>query len=233
MERTRKPTPTKAIIIKKSAELIFKNGFSKTTATEVCKLADISKGNLTYYFPTKEDLLALLVQMMIDFQWKEMENTAGEGKNSILSYCLELTIFIAMGEEFFQMRDCIEAAYSSPITLDRIRSNDIPKIKQVFSAYTSDWDDARFFNIGNIILGIEYATFIHTEHIAPIEDRIKWALDSIMMLFGISEELRNVQIQKVLSMNYRQIGRDVYEKFKQYVLETNGSVIDNTIGNIS
>ena len=233
MERTRKPTPTKAIIIKKSAELIFKNGFSKTTTTEVCKLADISKGNLTYYFPTKEDLLALLVQMMIDFQWKEMENTAGEGKSSILSYCLELTTMVAMGEEFPQMRDCIEAAYSSPIMLDLIRKNDIPKIKQVFAAYTSDWDEDRFFNVGTIISGIEYATFMHTEHMASIEDRIKWALDTILMLFGIPEELRNAKIQKVLSMNYLQIGREVYEKFKQYVAETSGSVLDDAIGNIS
>jgi hypothetical protein len=34
-------------------------------------------------------------------------------------------------------------------------------------------------------------------------------------------------------MNYLQIGREVYEKFKQYVAETNGSVIDNAMGDIS
>ena len=79
----RKPTPTKAIIIKSASELFFENGFSKTTATELCKKANISTGNLTFYFPTKEHILADIVKMMCDFQWKEMEKWANEGKSSL------------------------------------------------------------------------------------------------------------------------------------------------------
>ena len=121
MVRNRKPTPTKTLIIKSASELFFEHGFSKTTSTALCQKADISSGNLTFYFPTKEHILAVLVQMMIDYQWKEMEKAADEGKSSLLAYCLELTTLVAIGEEIPQMQDFLMAAYSHPMTLDFIR----------------------------------------------------------------------------------------------------------------
>lgn len=68
-------------------------------------------GNLTFYFPTKEYILAVLVQMMIDYQWKEMESAADKGKSSLLAYCLELSTLVAISEEFPEMNDFIAAVY--------------------------------------------------------------------------------------------------------------------------
>ena len=93
----------KAAIIKGASNLFFEIGYSKTTPKAVCEKADVGTGNLTYYFPTKQHLLAVLVQMMIDYQWKEMESAADEGKSSLLAYCLELTTLVAINEEIPQM----------------------------------------------------------------------------------------------------------------------------------
>ena len=229
MGRNRKPTPTKAVIIKAASELFFENGFSKTTSTEVCKKADISTGNLTFYFPTKEHILAVLVKMMIDFQWKEMEEQTDEGKSSLLAYCLELSTLAAIGEEFPEMQDFIAAAYSHPMTLDLIRANDTEKIKKVFGEYTENWSDEKYIAVEAIISGIEYGTIMRTEHSAALEQRIEGALDTVMSLFGISEDLRKSKISKVLSMDYRSIGRKVYEEFKQYVTETNEHALDEVL----
>ena len=119
------------------------------------------------------------------------------------------------------MQDFLFAAYSHPTTLDLIRINDTEKIKQVFTEYTVGWDDEKFTETETLISGIEYATLMHTEHTASIEHRIEGALNTIMMLFGVSEELRRTKIKKVLAMDYRAIGRKVYEDFKRYVTETN------------
>lgn len=216
-------------IIKASSELFFENGFSKTTPREVCEKAVVGTGNLTYYFPTKEHILAVLVNMMCDFQWKEMENATDEGKSSLLAYCLELTTLAAISEEVEQMRDFLVAAYAHPMTLDIIRANDFEKIKQVFGAYTPDWDDERYTEIEAIISGIEYATIMDTEHSATVEHRIEGALNSIMLLFGVPEETRRMKITKVLAMDYRAIGRRVYEDFKQYVTETNEKALEEVL----
>ena len=229
MARTRKPSPMKAAIIKAASELFFEKGFSKTTSAELCKKIDIGTGNLTFYFPTKEHILSVLVQMMIDFQWKEMEAQTDEGKSSLLAYCLELTTLAAIGEEIPQMNEFLTAAYSHPITLDLIRTNDTEKIKQVFTEYTVGWDDEKFIETEMLISGIEYATLMHTEHTASIERRIEGALNTIMMLFDVPEELRRTKIKKVLAMDYRAIGRKVYEDFKEYVTETNENALDEVL----
>ncbi len=229
MARTRKPSPMKAAIIKAASELFFEKGFSKTTSAELCKKIDIGTGNLTFYFPTKEHILSVLVQMMIDFQWKEMEAQTDEGKSSLLAYCLELTTLAAIGEEIPQMNEFLTAAYSHPTTLDLVRANDTEKIKKVFAEYTVGWDDEKFTETETLISGIEYATLMHTEHTASIEHRIEGALNTIMMLFGVPEELRRTKIKKVLAMDYRAIGRKVYEEFKEYVTESNENALDEVL----
>ena len=219
----------KAAIVKAASELFFEKGFSKTTLAELCKKIDIGTGNLTFYFPTKEHILSVLVQMMIDFQWKEMEAQTDEGKSSLLAYCLELTTLVALSEEIPQMQDFLFAAYSHPTTLDLIRTNDTEKIKQIFAEYTEGWDNEKFIETETLISGIEYATLMHTEHTASIERRIEGALNTIMMLFGVPEELRRTKIKKVLAMDYRAIGRKVYEDFKEYVTETNEHALDEVL----
>lgn len=229
MARTRKPSPMKAAIVKAASELFFEKGFSRTTSAELCKKIDIGTGNLTFYFPNKESILATLVQMMIDFQWKEMEAQTDEGKSSLLAYCLELTTLAAIGEEIPQMHEFLTAAYSHPTTLDLVRANDTEKIKQVFAEYTEGWDDEKFIETETLISGIEYATLMHTEHTATLEHRIEGALNTIMMMFGVPEELRKAKIKKVLAMDYRAIGRKVYEEFKEYVTESNENALDEVL----
>lgn len=227
--RNRTPSPTKAIIIKTGSELFFEKGFSMTTSTELCKKADISKGHLTFYFPTKEHILTVLVNMMCEHQWSEMEAAADEGKSSLLAYCLELTTLVAISEEIPQMSDFLIAAYTHPLTLELIRANDLEKVKQVFADYTSDWDEEKFIRTEAIVSGIEYATIMNTEHSTSVEHRIEGALNAIMLLFGVPEELRRKKIDRVLSMDYRSIGRKVYEDFKKYVTETNENALEEVL----
>ena len=221
MARTKQPSLLRAKIVKSASELFFDNGFSRTTSAELCKKVGMGTGNLTFYFPTKEHILAVLVQMMIEYQWKEMENAADEGKSSLLAYCLELSTLVAIAEDFPEMNDFIVAAYSHPMTLDLIRANDAEKVKQVFAEYTRDWDDERFTEIEAIVSGIEYGTIMKTQHSASVERRLEGALNTIMLLFGVPEEIRKMKVEKVLDMDYRAIGRTVYENFKRYVTETN------------
>ena len=220
LARTKQPSLLRAKIVKEASELFFVNGFSKTTSSDLCAKVGMGTGNLTFYFPTKEHILAVLVQMMIDYQWKEMENAADGGKSSLLAYCLELSTLVAISEEFPEMNDFIAAAYSHPMTLELIRANDVEKVKRVFEEYTTGWDDEKFNEMEAIVSGIEYATIMITEHSASAAHRIEGALNAIMMLFGVPEDIRRMKVEKVLRMDYRAIGRNVYEDFKKYVTET-------------
>ena len=129
------------------------------------------------------------------------------------------------------MQDFLTAAYTHPMTLDFIRANDAEKIKRVFGEYTADWSEEKFTAIEAIVSGIEYGTLMHTEHSAAVEHRIQGALDTIMLLFGVPEQTRRMKIAKVLAMDYRAIGRKIYEDFKCYVTECNEHSLDEVLKN--
>ncbi len=231
MAKERRQSPTKLEIIKVATELFLENGFSKTTSTEVCRKADISTGNLTFYFPTKEHILATLVNMICDFQWQIMQETTDEGNSSLLAYCLELTTIASVCEDVPQMHDLYTAAYYHPMTLDIIRANDTEKIKQVFSEYIKGWEEEKITEAEVIISGIEFATLMKTEHSASLPVRIEGALDTIMLIFGVPEDIRKMKIQKVLKMDYKAIGKRIYEDFKKYATETNENALEELMKN--
>ena len=51
---------TKLEIIQVATKLFLENGYSQTSPRMISDDLDISTGNLTYYFPTKEHLLAII-----------------------------------------------------------------------------------------------------------------------------------------------------------------------------
>ena len=227
MPRVKKESPTRLAIIRVAIDLFFEKGFSQTTATAVCRKADIGTGNLTFYFPTKEHILDVLVTMMCDYQWKLIEEATDEGNSSLLCYCLELATMAAISEEIPQMHDFYVSAYSHPMTLENIRANDVEKMKQVFGQFCPAWTEEQFVEAEAIVSGIEYATLMTTAHSASLPIRVEGALNAIMLLFGVPEELRKMKTQKVLAMDYRAIGRRVFEDFKQYVSEINEKAIED------
>ena len=126
---------TRLQIIQLAAKLYIENGYSKTTNKELATLLDLSPGNITFYFPTKDHLLSVLVNELCDFQALLMEQAAEEGKSSLLAYCLELTAMASACEESEITREFFVSAYSSELTLKLIRENGTKKTKAVFPMY--------------------------------------------------------------------------------------------------
>ena len=69
---------TKYEIIRTGTRLFLEKGYSATTPKLICDELDISTGNLTYYFPTKEHLLAVLADMLCKFQGKMLQSMVQE-----------------------------------------------------------------------------------------------------------------------------------------------------------
>ncbi len=53
-------------IMETAIELFNKNGYNTVSIRDISKVLHISPGNLTYYFPKKEDLLKAIVQMQYE-----------------------------------------------------------------------------------------------------------------------------------------------------------------------
>ena len=212
---------TKLEIIKLAAHLFVEEGYSKTTFARVARELELSTGNITFYFPGKEHLLAVLIDELFDYQNWLMEYETREGASSLLSYCLELTSIAAACEDDEVAKDFFSSAYRSPMILDLIRENDTEKTKRIFEQYRPDWTELEWRATENIVSGIEYATIMTCEADTPLDMQVYKALDSIMMLYGVPEELRRQKIEKVLAMDYRSIGQRILKGFKEYIDKVN------------
>ena len=96
---------------------------TRTVAAEL----DISVGNITYYYPSKDDLLSILVNSLCKFQRKLIEDEAEDGISSVMAVCLELMTMASACESNPVAKDFFISSYQSPVTLKIIRENDNPK----------------------------------------------------------------------------------------------------------
>ena len=208
---------TRFEIIKLASKLYICEGFKNTSFSKIAKILDLSTGNITFYFPSKEHLLAVLVDELCEFQKLLMEQATNEGKKSLLAYCLELTSMAAACEEDDAARDFFLTAYTSPMTFELIRKNDTEKTKNVFGEFNPDWTDEQWMIMENLVSGMEYSVLATREKNTPLPVQIEKTLESIMILYNVPEEIRKTKIKKVFSMDYKAFGRRILKEFKEYI----------------
>lgn len=227
----RRVNTTKYEIIQTATRLFLEKGYSATTPKLICDELDISTGNLTYYFPTKEHLLAELVEMLCKFQGEILQNMVEEeGTTSLLAVCLELATMAAMSEESEIAKDLFLSAYSSPMCLEIIRKNDTQRSKLIYGEFCPNWSELQYVEAETLVSGIEYATLMTTNDSAPLDARITGALNNIMLIFNVPEQTRSIKIKKVLSLDYLTMGRNVLDQFRDFVDQTNEQTFTMLLG---
>lgn len=221
MAHINKSALTKMEIIQVASRQFLDNGYTATSAKCICNELGMSTGNLTFHYPTKEHLLAVLVDLLCKFQQRRMEKEVGEGRTSIMAVCLELTAMAVMCEDNPIAKDFYLSSYTSPISLDIIRKNDKERAKAVFGEYCKDWTDEQFSGAEVLVSGIEYATLMTTESSAPLVCRIRGAARTILSIYNVPLGVVEAKLQKLFAMDYRKIGHNMFDEFKKYVAEAN------------
>ena len=212
---------TRNEIIQVACEYYFEKGYSATSPKLIASELGISPGNLTYHFPTKEHLLSVVVRMLCEFQWKLLGIEAEKGIDSVGSVCLEMMTVAAACQEDEIARDFFTAAFQSKMCRDYLRNDHINRAKRIFADHCSDWTDEDFVQAELLIMGIQYITITADDSILPLKTRIGGALEYILNIYGIDKETRQAEIERVLRLDCREIGRNVLAGFIKYINETN------------
>ena len=220
MIRVNRKELTRSEIVRIAANCFLNDGYTKTTVNSMCKKLNMSPGNMTFHFPTKEHMPAELVEMLCKYQWKMMKDEAKDGYCSIMAICLELLTIASACEQDEVAKDFFISSYRSEMCMEHIRKNDTQRAKEVFKEYCPDWTDEYFSEAETLVSGIEYATLFTTPDSAPLEIRVNGALRTILSIYNVPKEIRDEKIKKVLSMNYKKLGLDTLKKFREYVDQT-------------
>ena len=217
MARKKVNNAIKMAMVRVANRMFLERGFSNTSVKAIAQELGISTGHITFYYPTKEHLLAILVEKLCDFQWQMMNQTVDEGKTSLMAICLELVAMAAICEENEIAKDFYLSSYTNPMCLEIIRKSDTRRAKEVFGEYCTGWNEEDFAEAETLVSGIEYATLMTTPASASLEVRIAGALNQIMTLYNVPENIRKMKIDKVLTMDYASIGRRIFTEFTEYI----------------
>lgn len=212
-----KKESTKHKIIRVATHMFLEHGYTATSVKLVSDELGISKGNFTFYFPSKEHILAELVDMLCDFQSKLIDYEVNEGFDSVMSICIELMTVAAACEENLVARDFFISAFQSPVCLEYLRNNHVERAKLVFAEQCKGWTHEQFVEAEILVQGIDYATIVSDTADVPLKTRISGALNQILSIYNIPEEIRKEKIDKVISMDCRGLGKRVLTEFKCYV----------------
>lgn len=222
----RKPNATRLEIIRLATKYFLERGYSATSAKTICDELEISTGNLTFHFPTKEHMLTVLVDMLCDFQWDMMEHSVEEGSSSLISFCLELPAMAALCSENEIARDFYFNAYTHAMTRDIIHRNDVFKAKRLFQSSLPNWTDEDFEAAQVVVSGIEYSTLMAPTTNAPFRKRLRCALEAILSVYQIPYQIQVATVDRVMAMDHQNIGRQIFQDFIIFIEKANEQMLE-------
>ena len=181
--------------------------------------------------PNLPPLLSVVVEMLCEFQWKLFEIEADRGIESIGSVCLELMTVAAACQENEIAKDFFTAVFQSDMCREYLRNNNIARAKRILQEYCADWTEEQFIQAEILVMGIQYSTITINDSVLPLKTRISGALNQILSIYNVSEEEKNHEIQKVLEMDCRKIGKKVLKEFIDYVNIHNEQTLEEILQN--
>lgn len=227
--RKKKTSNTKYEIIQCATELFLEKGYTDAYVTTIAKELQISLGNLTFWFPTKEHILAEMLKELCAFQAQADAKEADKKYSLLIEYLFELAMFASVCKENHNIEDLVLAAYTHPLSLGVIRANDTERAKKVFGEFCPEWTDAEFVQAENVVSGIEYAMFMtENTEILSFEQRVTSCMDAILKIYEVPKEIRKDIIVEVMARDYQSRGKLVFENFCKYVGEKSVEELQKT-----
>jgi len=211
---------TKYEILQCATKLFIEKGYTATYVTSIANELGISTGNLTFHFPTKEHILAELINELLTLPRRE-EVKAVRGEHALLTgYLLELAMFASVCHDNPNIKDLIVSAYTRPMSLAIIREIDTKRAMQIFGKYCPAWGETDFIQTENVVSGMEYAMFMteNTDRLS-FEQRVSGSLDAIMKVYEIPKGIRENIIAEIVALDYCSMGNRVFDEFCNYIAE--------------
>ncbi len=205
---------TEIKIIKYAFQLFFEKGYSDSTLKNLSELSGIKQGNITYHFRTKEDLLIILMQEMMDAHVDMIEEAHGETNDPLYSYALEIATQIAICQNDERARDIYYASYTLPKTFMLIKEWAAKKNYKLLGGLLPKYTESDFEKLENVASCIELSGIVTVcNRYFTLEDKVLLILESLFKLYGLDEKEFSRIAEKIKATDYSGMANEMFEKF--------------------
>ncbi|MBQ4150188.1 MAG: TetR/AcrR family transcriptional regulator [Clostridia bacterium] len=204
---------TEKKIIRSATKLFLQNGFSRTTLKMISADCGMLQGTIAYHFHTKEDMLYMLIQELLDFHQDVINSSKNESKNNLIAYALEIAAQISLCENDEKAKDLYYHMYILPGTFELVKDWTAQKNYNLLGDRLPDWTPRDFRLRENVASMIEFSAIISPCGVFTLEEKIALILDSLFKLYEIEKEERKQVIEYILKLDYKNIGKNMFEQF--------------------
>lgn len=189
--------------------LFLKNGYEKTSTSQIAKEAGMSQASFFAAFSNKEALLLTLVEEMFESQFRRTESAVGKYKDPLLLYALETSIQMTIAETSEPLRELYVAAYTLPTTSEYIYKMTAKKLAEIFGEYMPEAEEKDFYELDIASAGITRGFMAKECNIYfTMEQKLRRYLSCCMKIYNVPEEKANVAIEAALSMDLRSFAEE-------------------------
>lgn len=214
----RENNATQQAIIDSAIRNFLVNGFHHTSAKMICEEVGISPGNLTFWFPTKADILLEFTKKIMSYHTKFIEYNKSKKEKNLYTYCLEIIVQIALCEEKENIRDIYYSMYSEPLTMAYLKDWTAEKNLCILGSYLPDWDLKRFRRAANVTCCIERSALAEPcSEDYTLEDKIWLTLTCLLKIYDFEKEERERVIAEILATDYQKIKADMLKQLEEFL----------------
>ena len=212
-EKAEENPSTKYKVLHAAAVLFLQNGYEKTTVREVAEYAGVNRGSVVFAAKSKENLLAILVEFVLDGQFAASKKIVeGKTTDGILYYAAETVLQLYMAESREQVRELYAAAYALPNTADIIYKKVSEKLEPLFAQYNPTWEAKDFFEreiaSGSIIRGYMAKP---CDMYFTMERKVRVFLDVALRIYNVPDEKIKEAIDFVSAIDFEAIAAATIE----------------------
>lgn len=204
-----------------SARLFLENGYTNTTVLEIADAAQINRGSLLNLFRNKEDILAALVEYVLEGQFSAAEEMlAGKTDDKILFYAAETTLQLYMAESSEYIRDLYNCAYSLPKSMNIIQHTITAKLENIFKDHLPNLESSDFYKLEIASGGVMRAFMAAPCTIwFPMEQKVEAFLQATFKIYDVPQEKIAESIAFVSRIDYKTVAKTTIDNMIDYLAE--------------
>lgn len=208
-------------LLNSSTKFFLQKGYSSTSLKEIAADAGTNTGVLMRAFRSKENILAVLVEHVLNEQFKyAAELVKDKTDDKILFYAVETSLQLHIVESNENIRDLYRTAYSLPITTQLIQQTITKKIENIFKEHLPHFETKDFYELeiasGGIMRGF---MTIPCDMYFTMERKIKRFLEATFLVYRISDEKINEAIEFVSQFDFKLAADEVVKHILDKVAE--------------
>ena len=205
-------------VLHASAKLFLERGYTASTLRDIAKEAEVSYGSLAFALGSKENILALLVEHVIDGQFeKARAMTEGTGADALKIWAAECTLQLHLAESSEHMRELYSLSYSLQAPSEVIHKKLSEILAATFRDYCPLGEACDFYERELATSGI-MRSFItkRCDVYFTMERKVRAMLENAMRMWGVPAEEIDEVTEFVRRFDWKAAAEDITNAMLEY-----------------